>query len=226
MTTEAQAVTGQPNTAPATQQPAAGTGTAPAEGSQTQQTQAAQPNAGEAAAAATGAPADGQTNKPADGQQDGQAASKAPEQYADFTVPDGYDLGELGNEFKTVAKELGLTQEQAQKLIDLDVKRFGAQTESVQKATAKWLEDAQADKEFGGEALTENVAIAKKAIDTFGSDALKDLLQKTGLGNHPELIRVFYRAGKAISEDRFVNGATGDNAQVTTAQRMYPNMNP
>lgn len=212
MQTEAQATTGQTDTAPATQQTATESGTGPAEGGQQQQEQAAQQTATEQGDTATAE----------------QTASKAPEQYADFTLPQGYALdGELGNEFRSVAKELGLTQEQAQKLIDLDVKRTNAQTEAVQKASAEWAAAAQADKEFGGAALAENVAVAKKALDTFGTPALKDLLQKSGLGNHPEIIRAFYRAGKNISEDRFVGSAAGDaNPQATTAQRMYPNMNP
>jgi hypothetical protein len=217
MQIETQATTGQTDTAPATQQTATEPGTAPAAGSQQQQQQTQPNQAAQAAAADTSQAQNDASNK---------APAAAPEQYADFNMPEGYAMqGELGDEFKSVAKELGLTQEQAQKLVDLDVKRANAQAASVHKATAEWLAAAQTDKEFGGDALTENVAIAKKAIDAFGTDALKDLLQQTGLGNHPEMIRAFYRAGKAISEDRFVGGSKS-SGQPSTAQRMYPNMNP
>ena len=53
------------------------------------------------------------------------------------------------------------------------------------------------------------------------------VLEESGLGNHPEVIRVFYRAGKAISEDRFVAGQAGKTNQ-GDARRLYAasNMNP
>ena len=65
------------------------------------------------------------------------------------------------------------------------------------------------DKEFGGPALAENLSVAKKALDAFGTAELRTLLNESGLGNHPEIVRLFFRAGKAISEDRVVTGSTG-----------------
>ena len=50
---------------------------------------------------------------------------------------------------------------------------------------------------------------AKSALDTFGNDALKSLLVETGFGNHPEIIRFMYRAGKAISEDSYIGNSEG-----------------
>lgn len=208
--------TGQADTTPASQSPAAGTGTAPADNGQTQapESQAADTaNATDTAQAADGAKT-----------EDAKPTPKAPEQYADFTVPEGYTLqGELGDEFKAIAKELDLTQEQAQKLINLDVKRGQAIQQETHKASAEWLAQTQADKEIGGTALTENVALAKKALDTFGTPELKTLLQQSGLGNHPEIIRAFYRAGKAISEDSFVPGGTSSQAPGDPAKTLFPN---
>lgn len=152
------------------------------------------------------------------------AAAPAAIEYTDFKVPDDYSLeGELGDKFKTIAKELGLNQEQAQKLIDLDVQRANAHVETVHKATAEWLNMAKADKEIGGDALEANVAIAKKALDTFGTDSLKQMLQVSGLGNHPEVIRVFHKIGKAISEDGFVSGDKGNKG--SDARNLFPNSN-
>lgn len=223
MTTETQAATGQTDTAPATQQTATGAGTAPAEGGQQQQQQDQSAQTQQA----TQEQSQQQQATQEQGQQqqaasetdqgktgeDGKAVSKVPEEYADFSVPEGYALGEIGEQFKSVAKELGLTQEQAQKLIDLDVKRANAQTEAVHRATAEWQAASKADKEFGGEALEQNVGVAQKALNTFGTDALKTLLQQTGLANHPEVIRLLYRTGKAISEDRFVGKGEGGNSE-------------
>jgi len=91
-----------------------------------------------------------------------------------------------------------------------------------------WVTSSTADKEFGGDKLHENLATAKKARDAFGTPELTTLLNKTGLGNHPEVIRVFYRAGLAISEDRLVVGNKGNQPKQGDARRLYAasNMNP
>ena len=83
---------------------------------------------------------------------------------------------------------------------------------------------SMADKEFGGDKLNENLALASKAMDAFATPELKQVLDQTGLGNHPELIRAFVRVGRQISEDRLVPGGSmpvGDSR--TIAERLYPN---
>ncbi len=159
---------------------------------------------------------------PAAGDQQ-QTQQKAPEQYADFTLPDGYKLdGEIGDKFKAVAKDLDLTQEQAQKLIDLDVQRVTAQTQQLHATSAAWVDATKADKEIGGDNLNANLAVAQKALAAFGTPELKNLLQETGLGNNPEIIRAFYRAGKAIGEDSFVPAGSGaSKGPSTPAQALY-----
>ena len=72
-------------------------------------------------------------------------------------------------------------------------------------------EKSQSDEEFGGENLSSNLEVAKSALDAFGTDPLKQLLAESGLGNHPEVIRFMYRAGKAISEDSYVGNSQGAN---------------
>ena len=150
-----------------------------------------------------------------------------PEQYADFAFEDGKALdAELADDIKATAKELGLTQSQAQKLADLALKRTESaqskQAEMLAQARDEWAGQAKADKEFGGDAIEANLATARKALDTFGTPELKALLNESGLGNHPEVIRFFYRSGKAISEDRVIRG--GAAGQPTDpAKRMFPN---
>ncbi len=63
---------------------------------------------------------------------------KAPEEYAEFTVPEGTTLDEqTATEFKGLAKELDLTQEQAQKLLDFGGGKLRAQIEAPYKLWAK-----------------------------------------------------------------------------------------
>ena len=185
---------------------------------------------------ATGAQAQGDAaTPPADAKPDGDGTGAkgddkptgAPENYEDFKAPEGIALdAEMATEFKSLAKELNLPQDAAQKVADLGAKMAqkwaGQQTEAIQKAHADWIGGTKADKEIGGDKLPENIAVAKKALDAFGTPELRTLLNESGLGNHPEVIRVFYRAGKAISEDRMVTGGAATAAK-NPAKTLFPN---
>ena len=152
----------------------------------------------------------------------------APEAY-EFKTPEGvtFDESVIGS-FSEVAKELNLPQDKAQLVLDkmapVLAERQVAQFEAVK---AQWAEASKTDKEFGGDKLSESLATAKKALDTFGTPELRTLLDESGFGNNPEVIRFMARAGKAISEDRFVGGRASP-AQNSGAQSLYSasNMNP
>lgn len=162
-----------------------------------------------------------------------EAPKGAPESYEPFTAPEGWEIDQtLLNEFAPTLKELNLTQEQAQKVIDFAPKLV---EQTAVATTAKvldelgmsdrqtWVAAVKSDKEFGGDKLPENLAVAKKAMDAFASPELRALLIKSGMGNHPEMVRAFYRAGKAISADNYVAGG-----KTRTSQPFYDksNMNP
>ena len=152
----------------------------------------------------------------------------APEKY-EFKAPEGIKLDEavLG-EFTPLAKEMGLTQESAQKLVDLYAKIQTTNSEATAKAwadlQADWTSKTKTDKEFGGEKLMENVSIAKKAIEAFGTPGLSEALEATGVGNHPEIVRFFYRVGKAVGNDKLSFGKAGGQAP-DIAKRLFPNQN-
>ena len=141
----------------------------------------------------------------------------APEKY-EFNTKITDDSSELDPEvvtaFGEVAKELDLPQDAAQKVLDKVAPVIQAkQAKVLEQAKTDWANDSQADKEFGGENLAENLNVAKTALDAFGSDSLKSLLHETGFGNHPEIIRFMYKAGKAISEDSYVGNSEGAMSQ-------------
>lgn len=119
--------------------------------------------------------------------------------------------------FRPIAKELNLTQEQAQKLVDVQAHTAQRWQEAVQQHVVDtrlgWRESAQTDEEIGGDKFAENLAIAKVGRDTFGNDALKALLDESGLGDHPEVIRFFYKVGKANSEHDFVNSGKPEKSK-------------
>lgn len=102
------------------------------------------------------------------------------------------------------------------------------QPEFIRQQAATWADAVKADKELGGERLAENLAVAKKALNALGSPELQQLLDKSGLGSHPDLVRAFYRAGRLISEDTLLPGshkpaaaANGRTAHEQAANRLY-----
>ena len=148
---------------------------------------------------------------------DQEAPKGAPETY-EFNTKITDESAELDPEvvtaFGEVAKELDLPQDAAQKVLDKVAPVIQAkQAKVLEQVKLDWANDSQADKEFGGENLAENLNVAKQALDAFGSDSLKSLLHETGFGNHPEIIRFMYKAGKAISEDSYVGNSEGAMSQ-------------
>ncbi|MCG8999842.1 hypothetical protein LH429_16150 [Laribacter hongkongensis] len=161
----------------------------------------------------------------ADGQQQEQKTTGAPERY-DFKAPEGmqFDAAVI-EQFSGIARELNLPQDAAQQMLDRMAPALQArQSEQLAAASEQWITAAKADQEFGGEQLAENLGLAKRALDQFGTAELKSLLNDSGLGNHPEVIRFMVRAGKAISEDRFVAGTRGASGPGDDpAKRLFPN---
>lgn len=165
--------------------------------------------------------------KAKDGEADKAKSEGAPETYTDFVVPEGMTLDKaVIEQFLPIAKELNLSQEQAQKLVDLDSKRETARAEAStaawNKITTDWVDTAKADKEIGGVGFNQNLADAQKTIKAFGTPELQAALNITGAGNHPEFIRIFARIGKALNEDSFKTGGTPSNAPKSAAETLYP----
>lgn len=193
--------------------------------SATDDTAAAQQDAVQPEATTEALPGDPAQTPPqdaADSAPEGEAPA-APE-YEAFAVPEGVLVDEdvLG-EFKGIAQELKLSQEDAQRLADLSAKMVVKQQEQFRETQTQWVESAKTDTEFGGEKFTENLAIAKTALDAFASDGLRQLLNESGIGNHPEVIRTFVRIGKQISVDgSIVRGMRADGPS-DPARRLFPN---
>ena len=50
------------------------------------------------------------------------------------------------------------------------------------------------------------------------------MMDATGFGDHPEVIRMFHKIGKQVSEDTFVPG-TNLGEENDPAKRLFPNQN-
>lgn len=151
-------------------------------------------------------------------------APTVPETY-EFQMPDGVELDKAAlDDFTGVAKELKLDQAAAQKIADVGVKMAQRQREVFEATKLQWAEQARTDKDIGGEKFEQNLAMAKKTLETFGSPELKEILNVSGLGNHPVVIKFLVNTSKAISEDGFVTGTpAGGNTDL--AKKLFPTMN-
>lgn len=132
-----------------------------------------------------------------------------PEKY-DFKVPEGYYDPAVADRVSSVAKDLKLPQEAAQRLLDVaaaEVTAYKAQSAAnTDRIVAGWETTSKADKEIGGVDYEKNVGLAQAALKKFGTEALLKGLSDSGFGNHPELVRTFMRIGKAMKEDDFIGG--------------------
>lgn len=194
-----------------TTEAAEATGTATTNAGESTQTTAAT----DAAATETKAPeAKGEANADTKATDDAGKAdgTKADEPIAyDFKAPEGVELdGVAVDEFKAIAAELKLPADGAQKVVDLYGKLQAQRAEAFAAQVQAWGEEVKADKEVGGAKLDENLGVARKAIDQFGTPELKTLLDSTGMGNHPEVVRLMVKIGRAISEDKIVRGTAGE----------------
>lgn len=189
---------------------------------------AGEPNA-EQSATQQASTTEGQQAKEGEVQQETQEKSKEGEQQLpetyDFAMPEGMELDTVAAEqFTSVAKELKLSQEQASKLTSIMVEKVQREADQAASLVEGWINEIKTDKEFGGDQFEQNLAVAQKAIDTFGSPELKAALNTSGMGNHPEVIKFAMRIGKLISEDKFVSGAP-KSGETSLAKKMFPNMN-
>lgn len=155
---------------------------------------------------------------------DGKPIEVAPEEinYTDFEVPEGMEVDTAFLDASSgTLKELGLNQEQAQKIVDLYAGKVAEQTDMMNAQINEWQNEARSDKEYGGDAFDANIGLAGKALGEFGNDALTKVLDDTGMGNHPEIIRFMVNVGKTLAEDSPGLGNAGGQAK-TREEILYP----
>lgn len=145
-------------------------------------------------------------------------------------VPEAYNFGE-GVDTEALApyteafKELGLTNDQAKKLVDLRMKEAATEAESFTKIRSEWVEAAKADPEIGGDHFNQTVANAQAAVEKFGDDSFKQVLNEYGIGDHPAMIKFASKIGALLKEDTIVKGQPTQSKGDKWAQ-MYPDDKP
>lgn len=150
----------------------------------------------------------------------------APEQYADFTMPEGMDVDSAALEtYAPVFKDLNLTQGQAQALVDLRAQEVQAQNQALMDHVTErdntWLKDLEQDKEIGGENLGANMVKVNKVLATFDKDKeLVNFLKETQTQNCAPLVKLLARIAPHFSEDVLVTGGEKTKKDVAMHNRM------
>jgi hypothetical protein len=166
-----------------------------------------------------------------------------PEAYKPFTVPEGFSLNKDAVDAAVpVFKELGLTQDQAQKLVDLQSKREAELAKSGQGDYAAmrkdWRDKVLANPELsaGGKIKPEVTQTIGRAIDGINNPKLaaefRQVMDTTGVGDNPAFVEAFFAMAKQLTEGRPVQGVgpspggqtAPDAKPKSIANAMYPNL--
>jgi len=136
--------------------------------------------------------------------------SQVPEQY-DLKPPEG--IKELPEEFigkfTDAAKQIGLSQDQAQKAFEFYLRsqqeEIAKAEEDMQRQAAEWAEEVR---KMWGTSFEEKRAVAAKAYSEIVQEIpeIRDVIEAMGLGTHPAVLKLFYRLGQLTQEDRLVTG--------------------
>ena len=140
------------------------------------------------------------------------ATPQTPEPYAITRpeLPDGVTWDEAFEKAATpVAQKLGLSPTQLQGLADFYAQHQADTGLGAMRQRA--LDEAAASdalKAEWGAHYDTKLAQASRAARYFGGEQLIAVLNETGLGNHPDLVRAFARAGAFLGEDALRSGGS------------------
>ncbi len=174
----------------------------------------------------------------------GQSEETAPPpKYDPFTLPEGLSLQEekVGKFTELLSElELGgkvpheLVQQFGQKAVDFHVNEVKQAVEDITKAyqaswestKTEWKNQFLADPEMGGNRFQTTVDSALTFIRTHGGSPeqqaeFKGLMESSGLGNHPAMIRLLANAGVAMSEGKPLAAVKPVSAPKSRVSTMY-----
>jgi hypothetical protein len=187
-------------------------------------------------------PTDGEGgDTPADGEAapEGEAEDKSGEalDVAAIKAPEGFEAldADAIAAIEPELRKLGVDTAKAQEMVDLAGKVLPALIQRqvaaheqqfidrMEEQHAEWVEACQSDPEIGGspEKLARSTADARRFRDQFCTPGVIDILEGSKLGDHPEMVRLFARAGRALAEDVFHTEGGATTTPKTAEQLLY-----
>ena len=151
---------------------------------------------------------------------EGDAPAGAPEVYADFQLPEGMPVDQdFMESTKAVFKESNLSQDQAQKLVNLVVERDKRVEKAQFDQADRWA------KEFmKSPTAKEDLSYAAKARE-FCTPGVREMLKDPRIGNNPEILATFAKIGRMLSEDQMIDRDTrGGDSEKSAADVLFGDM--
>ena len=140
-------------------------------------------------------------------------------------LPDGLTYSkELEGEFRALAHEIALTQDQAQRLHQYDTERAKAAILARQKAQAEEINGLKKDWGDGFDGRINEVQAAFKTLaNELGDETLANKMVAKGYGNDPLILKMVWAIWQKIKPDTIVDGDTDGNRTKDDTEGWYPN---
>lgn len=165
---------------------------------------------------------------------DKKPVSGAPDKYSDFKAPDGYELDPKTLETALpLFKELGLSQESAQKLVDFYGKSALSTSEAPYKQWAdtqdEWVKSIKTEHGSNLEAKRADIGRAIKLLGPELETKFRDAMEFTGAGNNPAFFNAMSKWASMLGEGSSVRGngpsdGSPPGQKPSVAQALYPNL--
>ncbi len=124
----------------------------------------------------------------------------------EIEFPEAYGKEEV-EAIKKFAKSLKLNKDQALGLAKLSKQLEENSKQKQAEQQKNWEEELENDSEVGKKNFLKNLEYAKIALHKFDTNnELRTLLNESGYGSHPIVVKFFINLGKKLNEDRFVHG--------------------
>lgn len=151
-------------------------------------------------------PADSQTNQQANQEEKLDSLYDFDDLKYDFSAvknSNGENYNQTTVDFvTTVAKEMKLNNEQAGSLLKILADNYQTvQQQAVQRERTNWRAELRSDPELGGENFDKTRLHLSTVMRKFGNNEVKDILNSTGLGDHPAFVRMFNAIGASMSQE-------------------------
>lgn len=183
--------------------------------------------------------------KPADQKKEEAKQSDEPAPlptYEAFKLPEGISADEMRlGEFTKLLAEAELAkgdhtkmQDFGQKLVDRHIaevqevlkKQSDFFINAFEKQKVEWKEKFLSDPEIGGNRWQTTATAANEFISTHGGNAeqqkeLRQLMESSGIGNHPAMIRVFAKAMMNMSEGKPLPAPKPESRPMSKVERRY-----
>lgn len=196
---------GAPSADTSTSAPAAAPAPAQDSTQQTAQAPAPAPAAAPAQAPASDAKPEGEK----------QPEALTPEMYDSLTLPQEVGMG--ADDIKGLAHVAianGVKPDAMKAMVE-------AHAASIKAQQDKWAIASANDPLIGGEKMEEHLAVAVKGLKAYGDPEVNALLKQTPLGTHPAILRLLFRVGQTVQEDRHVNSGGAPAGTRNVADIMF-----